>query len=101
VNQDGDEAGSDPPDRTPGPALPPATPVPRPPWLKVTSLLAVAGIVVWPILALLGLLGAVPATTVVDVGIVAAALAYVSIRRIKYDRAIAVFQADPPDDDPD
>jgi hypothetical protein len=90
VNQDGDEAGSDPPDRTPGPALPPATPVPRPPWLKITAPLAVVGIVAWPILAMLGLLGAVPATAVVNVGIVTAGLAYVSIRRIKYDRAMAL-----------
>jgi hypothetical protein len=72
----------------------PATPVPRPPWLKVTSLLAVTGIVVWPILALLGLLGAVPAVTVIDVGLVTAALAYVSIRRVKQDRAIALGSAE-------
>jgi hypothetical protein len=65
----------------------------------VTAALAVIGIVVWPILAMLGLLGAVPATAVVNVGIVTAALAYVSIRRIKYDRAIAVAEADPPPDD--
>jgi hypothetical protein len=58
----------------------------------------VVGIVVWPILAMLGLLGAVPATTVVDVGIVTAALAYVSIRRIKLDRALAGGR---PDDRPD
>jgi hypothetical protein len=75
----------------------PASPVVRPPWLKVTSLLAVVGIVVWPILAMLGLLGAVPATTVVDAGIVTAALAYVSIRRIKLDRALA---GSPPHDRP-
>jgi hypothetical protein len=68
----------------------PATPVPRPPWLKVTAALAVAGIVVWPILAMLGLLGAVSASAVVNVGIVTAALAYVSIRRIKLDRALAI-----------
>jgi len=74
----------------------PAMPVPRPPWLKVTSSLAIAGIVAWPILAMLGLLGAVPAVTVIDVGIVTAALAYVSIRRIKLDRAIA-RQDQPPD----
>jgi hypothetical protein len=78
-----------------------ATPVPRPAWLKLTSLLAAAGIVAWPILAMLGLLGAVPAQAVVNVGIVTAALAYVSIRRIKRDRAIAldsVDQPDPPDE---
>jgi len=73
----------------------PATPVPRPPWLKVTAPLSAVGIVAWPILAMLGLLGAVPAVTVVDVGIVTAVLAYVSIRRIKLDRAIAM--QDPPD----
>ena len=65
----------------------PATPVPRPLWLKTTSLLSILGIVVWPILAMLGLLGAVPAQVVLNVGIVTAFLAYVSIRRIKQDRA--------------
>jgi hypothetical protein len=60
----------------------------------------VIGIVAWPILAMLGLLGVVPATTVVNVGIVTAAVAYVSIRRIKYDRAIALAEADQPPDDP-
>ena len=74
----------------------PPTPVPRPAWLKVTAPLAVVGIVAWPILAMLGLLGAVPAATVVNVGIVTAALAYISIRRIKLDRALA---AGPPPDD--
>ena len=78
----------------------PAAPVPRPPWLKLTSLLAVAGIVVWPPLAMLGLLGAVPAQVVLNVGIVTAGLAYVSVRRIKQDRAIALGGADPGDDDP-
>jgi len=77
----------------------PATPVPRPPWLKVTSSLAIAGIVAWPILAMLGLLGAVPAVTVIDVGIVTAALAYISIRRIKQDRTIALGSAE--GDEPD
>ena len=67
----------------------PPTPVPRPAWLRVTAPLAILGIVVWPVLALLGLLGAVPAQAVVNVGIVTAGLAYVSIRRIKIDRAIA------------
>ncbi|HEY0397269.1 MAG TPA: hypothetical protein VGF00_02700 [Acidimicrobiia bacterium] len=85
--------GGEAPDRS-------AAPVVRPPWLKVTSLLAVVGIVVWPILAMLGLLGAVPATTVVDVGIVTAALAYVSIRRIKLDRALATGPPDDPADGP-
>jgi hypothetical protein len=73
----------------------PPTPVPRPVWLKVAAPLAVAGIVAWPILALLGLLGAVPAITVVDVGLVTAALAYVSIRRIKLDRALAAGPPEP------
>ena len=66
-----------------------ATPVPRPTWLKLTSLLAVIGVVTWPVLAMLGLLGAVPAQAVLNVGIVTAGLAYVSIRRIKRDRGIA------------
>ena len=73
----------------------PATPVPRPLWLKTTSLLSILGIVVWPILAMLGLLGAVPAQVVLNVGIVTAFLAYVSIRRIKQDRAIALGGYDP------
>jgi hypothetical protein len=68
----------------------PATPVPRPTWLKVTSLLAIAGVISWPVLAMLGLLGAVPAQVVLNVGIVTAALAYLSIRRIKRDREIAL-----------
>jgi hypothetical protein len=81
----------------------PATPVPRPAWLKITAPLAIAGIVAWPILAMLGLLGLVPAQAVVNVGIVTAALAYVSIRRIKIDRAIALGAAhpDPPEPPPD
>ena len=78
----------------------PATPVPRPLWLRITSLLAVAGIVAWPVLALLGLLGAVPAQVVVNVGIVTAGLAYVSVRRIKQDRAIALGGYDPDADGP-
>ena len=75
-----------------------ATPVPRPAWLKVAAPLALAGIVAWPVLAMLGLLGAVPAQAVVNVGIVTAALAYVSIRRIKRDRAVAMGDSDPSDD---
>lgn len=74
------------------------TPVPRPPWLKVTAPLALAGIVAWPILAMLGLLGAVPAQAVVNVGIVTAVLAYVSIRRIKRDRAFVAGDTEPGDD---
>jgi hypothetical protein len=70
-----------------------ATPVPRPTWLKITSLLAVVGAVLWPVLAMLGLLGAVPAQVVLNVGIVTAALAYLSIRRIKRDREIALGAA--------
>jgi hypothetical protein len=67
----------------------PATPIPRPPWLKLTSTLAVIGVIAWPVLAMLGLLGAVPAQVVLNVGIVTAGLAYLSIRRIKRDREIA------------
>jgi hypothetical protein len=74
-----------------------ATPVPRPTWLKVTAALAVVGVIVWPVLAMLGLLGAVPARTVLNVGIVTAALAYVSIKRIKRDRAVALESAGDPD----
>jgi hypothetical protein len=71
----------------------PVPPIPRPTWLKVTAPLAVIGVLVWPVLAMLGLLGAVPARTVLNVGIVTAALAYISIRRIKRDRAIALDAA--------
>lgn len=73
----------------------PATPAPRPPWLKVAAPLAIAGIIAWPVLAMLGLLGAVPASAVVNVGIVTAFLAYISIRRIKRDRELAVGDIDP------
>ena len=66
------------------------TPVPRPTWLKVTALLATVGIFAWPVLAMLGLIGAVPAQAVLNVGIVTAFLAYISIRRIRHDRAIAM-----------
>jgi hypothetical protein len=72
-----------------------STPVPRPTWLKVTALLAVAGAVAWPVLAMLGLLGVIPAQVVLNVGIVTAALAYVSIRRIKLDRAIGMDAGQP------
>jgi hypothetical protein len=68
----------------------PATSPARPAWLKVTATLAIIGVVAWPILAMLGLLGAVPAQAVLNVGIVTAALAYISIRRIKHDREIAL-----------
>ena len=74
-----------------------STPVPRPTWLKITALLAAIGAVAWPVLAMLGLLGVIPAQVVLNVGIVTAALAYVSIRRIKLDRAIAMGGADRPD----
>lgn len=67
-----------------------ATPVPRPAWLKATALLAAVGAVAWPVLAMLGLIGVLPAQVVVNVGIVTAFLAYVSIRRIKRDRDIAL-----------
>ena len=73
------------------------TPVPRPPWLKVTTSLALAGIVAWPVLAMLGLLGAVPGEVVLNLGIVTAVLAYISIRRIKRDREIAIGSAEPGD----
>ena len=78
-----------------------ATPIPRPTWLKITSLLAAVGVVTWPVLAMLGLLGAVPAQTVFNAGIVTAGLAYISIRRIKQDREIALGPGgdhDPPDE---
>ena len=81
-----------------------STPVPRPTWLKVAVLLAVAGAVAWPVLAMLGLLGVVRAQTVLNVGIVTAVLAYISIRKIKHDRAIAMGatgQPDRPDPPPD
>lgn len=74
-----------------------STPVPRPTWLKVTALLAAAGTVTWPVLAMLGLLGVIPAQVVLNVGIVIAVLAYISIRRIKHDRAIAMGATGPPD----
>ena len=76
------------------------SPVPRPIWLKISALLAAAGAVAWPVLALLGLIGVIPAQAVLNVGIVTAALAYISIRRIKRDRAIALEGAgfhDPPE----
>ena len=75
----------------------PATPLPRPTWLKVTAALAILGVVAWPVLAMLGLLGAIPAETVVNVGLVTAALAYISIRRIKRDRVLAAGSPGEPD----
>jgi len=81
-----------------------STPVPRPAWLKVTSLLAAAGAIAWPVLAMLGIIGALPAQVVLNVGIVTAMLAYISIRKIRHDRAIALGgsdQADPPEAPPD
>lgn len=72
-----------------------STPVPRPTWLKVTALLAAAGVVAWPVLAMLGIIGVIPAQVVLNVGIVTAFLAYISIRRIKHDRAIAMGAAQP------
>ena len=77
----------------------PATPIPRPLWLKAFALLAITGIVVWPALAMLGLLGVVAPQVVLNVGIVTAALAYLAIRRVKQDRAIALG-ADPDHPDP-
>ena len=73
------------------------TPVPRPTWLKVTALLATVGIFAWPVLAMLGLIGAVPAQAVLNVGIATAFLAYISIRRIRHDRAIAMGASGSPD----
>ena len=73
-----------------------STPVPRPGWLKVTALLAAIGVVAWPVLAMLGIIGVIRAQVVLNVGIVTAALAYVSIRRIKLDRAIAMGGTDQP-----
>ncbi len=67
----------------------PAPPVPRPAWLKITASLAIVGCVVWPVLAMLGILGAVSAQAVVNVGIVTAVLAYTSIPRIRAARAPA------------
>jgi hypothetical protein len=77
--------------------------VPRPTWLKVSAVLAAAGAVAWPVLAMLGILGVIPAQVVLNVGIVTAALAYVSIRRIKLDRSIAMDagQPDGPEPPPD
>ena len=78
----------------------PAAPIPRPKWLKVMSLLAVVGAVAWPVLALLGLLGVLEPQTVLNVGIVTAVLAYISIRRIKRDREVAMGGAEPPEPPP-
>jgi hypothetical protein len=81
-----------------------STPVPRPTWLKITAVLAAAGAVAWPVLAMLAIVGVIPAQAVLNVGIVTAFLAYISIRRIKQDRAIAmgaVGESDPPHPPPD
>lgn len=75
-----------------------ADPVPRPTWLRIAAPLAVAGIVAWPVLAMLGLLGAIPAQAVMNAGIVTAFLAYISIRRIKRDRPLVVEDPDPVDE---
>ena len=72
-----------------------ATPVPRPAWLKAIAILAAIGAVAWPVLAMLGLIGVIPAQVVVNVGIVTAFLAYIAIRRIKRDREIALGEDDP------
>ena len=74
-----------------------STPVPRPAWLKITALLAAAGAVAWPVLVMLAIVGVIPAQVVLNVGIVTAFLAYISIRRIKHDRAIAMGTAGQPD----
>jgi hypothetical protein len=73
------------------------TPVPRPTWLKITAVLAAVGAVTWPVLAMLAIVGVVPAQAVLNVGIVTAFLAYISIRRIRHDRAIAMGAAGAPD----
>lgn len=73
------------------------TPVPRPTWLKATALLSAVGTVAWPVLAMLGIVGVVPAQVVLNAGIVTALLAYISIRRIKLDRAIAMGATSEPD----
>ena len=49
---------------------------------------------------MLAVVGAIPAQAVLNVGIVTAFLAYISIRRIKHDRAIAMG-TDRPDPPPD
>ena len=59
-------------------------------WLKITAVLAVAGAVAWPVLVMLAIVGVIPAQAVLNVGIITAFLAYISIRRIKHDRAIAM-----------
>jgi hypothetical protein len=64
------------------------------------ALLAAAGAVAWPVLAMLGIIGVIPAQVVLNVGIVTAVLAYISIRRIKRDRAIALEAAGHPPDPP-
>ena len=74
-----------------------STSVPRPTWLKVTAILAAAGAIAWPVLAMLGIIGVIPAQAVLNVGIVTAVLAYISIRRIKHDRAIAMGGSGPGD----
>ncbi|HEX6382413.1 MAG TPA: hypothetical protein VF180_14300 [Acidimicrobiia bacterium] len=79
-------------------------PVPRPMWLKITAVLAVAGAVAWPVLVMLAIVGVIPAQAVLNVGIITAFLAYISIRRIKHDRAIAMGatpQADSPQPPPE
>ena len=81
-----------------------STPVPRPKWLKITAVLAAVGVVAWPVLAMLGIIGVIPAQAVLNVGILTAFLAYISIRRIRHDRAIAMgatLQADSPQSPPD
>lgn len=67
-----------------------STPIRRPAWLKITALLSAAGTVAWPVLAMLGIVGVVPAQIVLNAGLLTAFLAYISIRRIKHDRAVAM-----------
>jgi hypothetical protein len=73
------------------------TAVPRPTWLKITALLSAVGAVAWPVLAMLGIVGVIPAQVVLNVGIVTAFLAYISIRRIRHDRALVMDAAGEPD----
>jgi hypothetical protein len=73
------------------------TPVPRPTWLKIAAILAVGGAVAWPVLAMLAIVGVIPAQVVLNVGLVTAFLAYISIRRIKQDRDIAMDASGEPD----
>jgi hypothetical protein len=69
--------------------------------LKVIAVLAVVGAVAWPVLAMLGLIGVIPAQVVLNVGILTAFFAYIAIRRIKRDREIALGAAGHPLEQPE